>query len=125
MANLDQVLKLTPNRAYPSLPTINPDSQSLVQAMNLVKEAHQIYERRTNDIANSFVRVQDLLDLGLVTLEGLQVSNSVSIRDVASLGGGAVATLGTVGGVGPAAAAQASWTRVRIGGVNYWIPVWV
>ena len=41
-----------------------------------------------------------------------------------ALGGGAVATLGTIGGSGPTAAAQAQWVEIDIGGVAHWIPVW-
>lgn len=41
-----------------------------------------------------------------------------------ALGGGALATLGTVGGAGPAAAGQNSWVQVTIGGVTGFIPFW-
>lgn len=41
-----------------------------------------------------------------------------------ALGGGAAATLGTIGGSGPAAAAQASWIKIYIGTTAHWIPVW-
>jgi len=42
-----------------------------------------------------------------------------------ALGGGAGATLGTIGATGPTAAAQAQWVEIDIGGVAHWIPVWV
>jgi len=42
-----------------------------------------------------------------------------------ALGGGAGATLGTIGGAGPTAAAQATWLPVRIAGVVHWLPAWV
>ena len=41
-----------------------------------------------------------------------------------ALGGGAAATLGTIGGSGPTAAAQAQWVEIDVGGVAHWIPVW-
>jgi len=41
-----------------------------------------------------------------------------------ALGGGAAATLGTIGGAGPTAAAQAQWLEIEIGGVVHWIPAW-
>lgn len=45
---------------------------------------------------------------------------------VDALGGGAAPTLGTIGGTGPAAAAQAAWIQVvGTNGTTYWIPVWV
>lgn len=41
-----------------------------------------------------------------------------------ALGGGATATLGTIGGSGPTAAAQAQWLEIDINGTPHWIPVW-
>jgi hypothetical protein len=41
-----------------------------------------------------------------------------------ALGGGALATLGNVGGSGPTAAAQAQWLEIEIGGVIHWVPAW-
>ncbi len=46
------------------------------------------------------------------------------INNPIALGGGAAATLGTIGGAGPTAAAQAQWLEIDIGGVAHWIPVW-
>lgn len=48
----------------------------------------------------------------------------VDINNGIALGGGAAATLGTIGGSGPTAAAQAQWVQIEINGVNHWIPVW-
>lgn len=46
-------------------------------------------------------------------------------RALIALGGGAVPTLGTIGGSGPATAAQNSWMRViDSGGAAFWVPVW-
>lgn len=39
-------------------------------------------------------------------------------------GGGANATLGTIGGTGPVNAAQNGWQKVRLGGNIFWVPVW-
>lgn len=44
--------------------------------------------------------------------------------DPIALGGGAAPTLGTIGGSGPAAAAQNQWLRVNISGTDMFIPVW-
>lgn len=42
-----------------------------------------------------------------------------------SLGGGSAPTLGTIGGSGPATAAQNSWVRmVDSTGAAFWVPVW-
>ena len=56
---------------------------------------------------------------GLARFDG-----GVDINDGVALGGGAGATLGTIGGSGPTAAAQAQWLQIDIGGVTHWIPVW-
>lgn len=48
----------------------------------------------------------------------------VDINNPIALGGGAAATLGTIGGSGPTAAAQAQWVEIDIGGTPHWIPVW-
>lgn len=48
----------------------------------------------------------------------------VDINNGIALGGGAAATLGTIGGSGPTAAAQATWVEIDINGVAHWIPAW-
>lgn len=48
----------------------------------------------------------------------------VDINNGVALGGGAAATLGTIGGSGPTAAAQAQWVQIEVNGVNHWIPAW-
>lgn len=40
-------------------------------------------------------------------------------------GGGAAATLGTIGGSGPGTAAQAIWASIDIGGTQFFIPLWI
>jgi hypothetical protein len=42
----------------------------------------------------------------------------------AFLGGGAAATLGTIGGSGPGTAGQAGWTKLKIGGTVVYLPHW-
>lgn len=39
-------------------------------------------------------------------------------------GGGAAPTLGTIGGSGPAAAAQSGWLKVKVGGNYRFVPIW-
>lgn len=41
-----------------------------------------------------------------------------------AVGGGAAATLGTIGGSGPATAAMFAWVPVQLGSTNGWIPIW-
>lgn len=53
-----------------------------------------------------------------------RVDTRLDINNGIALGGGASATLGTIGGTGPTAAAQAQWVEIDVGGVAHWIPVW-
>ena len=48
----------------------------------------------------------------------------VDINKPVALGGGAAATLGTIGVAGPTAAAQAQWVQIEVNGVNHWIAAW-
>lgn len=41
-----------------------------------------------------------------------------------TLGGGAAPTFGTIGGTGPATAAQDSWVKINLAGTDYWMPLW-
>ncbi len=64
-------------------------------------------------------------DLGSASLKfGTVFTNALRVDDGDALGGGATPTLGTIGGTGPATAAQNSWLKVNISGVSHWIPVW-
>lgn len=48
----------------------------------------------------------------------------VDMNNGVALGGGAAPTVGTIGGSGPATAAQNSWLKVKIAGVDSYIPIW-
>lgn len=49
---------------------------------------------------------------------------NVNLPATIALGGGAAPTLGTIGGSGPAAAAQNGWLKVKVNGSVRYIPVW-
>lgn len=73
----------------------------------------------SNPSGGSGVNAALWVTAGLTRLDGrLDINNGIA------LGGGAAATLGTIGGSGPTAAAQAQWVEIDIGGVAHWIPVW-
>jgi hypothetical protein len=63
-------LRLKGNRRYPSLPSVGVSVDNHTAFLQIVKEALEISQRRTTDLMNSHVRVQDLIDLGLITIEG-------------------------------------------------------
>jgi hypothetical protein len=46
------------------------------------------------------------------------------VAALVALGGGASATLGTIGGSGPATAGQNAWWAVQNAGVAGWVPIW-
>lgn len=59
---------LTASRKYPSLPTVGGDVVSHTKALEALRDAVQTHERRTSDKRASFVRIQDLIDLGAARL---------------------------------------------------------
>ena len=59
-----------------------------------------------------------------VTAGRSQFDGFVDINKPIALGGGAAATLGTIGGAGPTAAAQAQWIEIEVAGVRHWIAAW-
>lgn len=63
-------LRLKANRRFPSVPVVTDDPKNHTQVLMAMKEALDTGQRRTGDILNSFLRVQDLIDLGLITIEG-------------------------------------------------------
>lgn len=63
-------LTLKANRRYPSVPVVTDDPKNHTQVLMAMKEALDTGQRRTGDLLNSFIRVQDLIDLGLITIEG-------------------------------------------------------
>ena len=48
----------------------------------------------------------------------------VDINNPIALGGGATATLGTIGASGPTTAAQQEWVQIEVNGNTRWIPAW-
>ena len=75
----------------------------------------------SGDLQVLVVNASNLLEIGGGAPIGVIAFNStLSV----ALGGGAAATLGTVGGSGPATAGQNAWLRVLIGGNARWLPYW-
>lgn len=74
----------------------------------------------TNPSGGAGVNAALHITAGLARFDG-----RVDINNGIALGGGAAATLGTIGGAGPTVAAQAQWVEIDIAGVAHWIPVWI
>lgn len=76
----------------------------------------------------------DAKGTGTVTIGGAVGAGDVTIgngvndinhaKAAVALGGGAAPVVGTIGGAGPAVAAQNSWLRVKVAGVVSFIPIW-
>jgi hypothetical protein len=72
-----------------------------------------------------FETASNVVNVASSTGAALRISNRLDINNGTALGGGAAPTLGTIGGSGPTAAAQAQWVEIDINGTAHWIPVWV
>ena len=68
------IITFKANRSYPSIPTVGNDVESHTVVLNIIKHALEIHERRTPNAADSFVRLRELVDLGLITVEGEQLN---------------------------------------------------
>ena len=73
-----------PNRAYPSVPTIGNDLNSHSRAIEAICEAMAIHERRTKEVLDSFVRVGELVDIGLIDVDGAIVTDDGSDTDAST-----------------------------------------
>jgi hypothetical protein len=73
---VDARISLKPNRAYPALPHVGGDVNSHTIVLKEVKEAVELHERRRGDPLDSFVRVRELIDVGLLSVLGDQVVNA-------------------------------------------------
>lgn len=86
-------LRLKANRRFPSIPVVVDDARNHTQVLMAVKEALDIGQRRTGDLLNSFIRVEDLIDLGLITIEGntnaIVGADLSEIADIGDLSGAA------------------------------------
>ena len=62
---------------------------------------------------------------GLLTASDPIAVPYLEVGTTAALGGGAAPTLGTIGGSGPATAAQNQWLKFTVtGSGTFWVPVW-
>jgi hypothetical protein len=70
---------LAPNKAYPSIPTISGTVENHTLVLGAIQESMAIYERRTGNAADSFVRLSELEDLGIINID--QTTNIVVAPD--------------------------------------------
>lgn len=91
-------MRLSPNRRFPSIPAVTDDLRNHTQVLMALKEAVEVGKRDTTDITNSYVRVQDLIDLGILTLDGgsVTVGDKINIPRVIRLGAAFVSPSGAL-----------------------------
>lgn len=69
--------KFSSNRRYPTVPTVTADPHSHTLALQALIEGVNIGQRRAGSVNDSYVRVGELVDIGLIELIGnsLKLSN--------------------------------------------------
>jgi len=81
-------ISIKANRAYPSLPAPGSSLEAHTRLLEALKEAVEIHERRIpNAYLDSFVRLRELVELGLLEVRGGQITSAV---EAGGGGGGAV-----------------------------------
>lgn len=80
-----------------------------------VLSLHSDYDGAGYDLANPVLQIDDS---GKLTVNDLVVNHAVA------LGGGSSATLGTIGGSGPATAGQNEWLQIETDSGTRWVPCW-
>ena len=81
------------NRKFPNPITVTDDTRSHTLALQQVIEALNIGQRRTKEIGSSYVRVQELVDVGLIEIVGNQLKLTNLGTAVAAGGATALADL--------------------------------
>lgn len=63
-------LSTRPNRFYPSIPGITNDPSTYLNALIQIRESIETHERRNANYLKSFVRFEELVDLGIIDEDG-------------------------------------------------------
>lgn len=71
-----------PNRSSPSLPGVGATLSSHSNLLVEIRHAIEIHERRTGQPLDSFVRLRELIELGIIEVKGDTVLLSISARDI-------------------------------------------
>ncbi len=71
--------KVGPNKGYPSIPTVSGDVANHTLVLEALREAVSIHERRTSNTDDSFVRLGELEELGVINVD--QTTKIVVVPD--------------------------------------------
>lgn len=63
-------LSKRPNRFYPSVPGITEDQRTHTNALQQIRESIETHERRNSNYKKSFIRWEELVDLGIIDDDG-------------------------------------------------------
>jgi hypothetical protein len=105
------------NRKFPNPVTVTDDPRSHTLALQQVIEALNIGQRRTKEIQSSYVRVHELVDVGLIEIVGnqLKLTNAgaaaVSASGVQSVVAGTNVSVDNTDPLNPIVSATGSGTR--------------
>src|SRR3990172_12371914 len=72
------VISQNPPRGTPALPTIGHGEAAIRNFLSAVKEIISVHERRSGNVKDSFVRVGELYDLGIITIKDGRVTVPIS-----------------------------------------------
>lgn len=64
-----RTFRLAPSRASPAVPGVDGTPQSHVVAIKALTEHAETGARRTQDVLNSYIRVRDLVELGIIRVD--------------------------------------------------------
>lgn len=106
------------NRKFPNPITVTDDPKSHTLALQQVIEALNIGQRRTKEINSSYVRVHELVDVGLVEIVGNQLKLTNAGTAAVAAGASALADLTDVDLTGLADGDTLVWDS----GAGMWVP---
>lgn len=106
------------NRRYPTPITVTDDTKSHTLALQQIIEALNIAQRRTKDLDNSFVRLSELVDVGLIEIVNGQLKLTNLGSTIAAGGASALADLTDVDLTGLGDGDTLVWDS----GTSTWVP---
>lgn len=100
-------LSTKPNRFYPSIPGVTGDAESTLNALHQIRESIETHERRNQNYLKSFVRFEELIDLGIIDADGEFIFEATT---------GGVSEAPTDGNT--YGRQNAAWVQIQTGGVS-------
>ena len=64
-------------RKYPAIPVVHQSVESLERAVEAIKQRSEIQSRETGSIRDSYVSVQDLINVGIIKSDGTTILDEV------------------------------------------------